>query len=589
MTTQSSTPIWVGLLIVNSLLLLLVGYWGFQTQSMTQLTADAANRLTLFASSLEGKLAKYEYLPELLSRDPHLTTALRDRNPVQIQATNIFLENVAKTAGVSDAYLMNRNGTTIAASNWKLSLSFIGRNFGFRPYFKQAISGETGRYFALGTTSKQRGYYYAYPVRSRKKVVGAIVIKINLSDIEKAWTERGTEFIVTDSDGIVFLTTRPDWRYVSIKPLDPKTLERIRLSRRYTAESIDSLRITHIDRIDKSTERVLIGATNGPLVESFVMRTINMPSAGWNVHILSDTRVVQTGVLMKTALAGFAILVLVLVISLYFVNRQRQKALAIARDRLEERVQLRTVELRCEVDERRKAEQNLRETQRELIHAAKMAGLGQMSAGIAHELNQPLTAIRAFADNAQRMLKLQKFEPLEGNLQQITELTEKTAGIISQLRGFSRKSQGERKSVSVNNAIEQAFGLFRREIDRNQIVVDKNVDPDLVVETDPQLLNQVLVNLVSNAVDAVSDGEDRRIRVSCERMRGQCRISIADNGPGIPAEVVDNIFDPFFTTKEVGLGLGLGLSISYRIMETLNGSIRACNIENGGACFTICL
>ncbi len=589
MRISSHTLTWTGFLAANCALLLVFGYWGFRAQGLSELAAAADNRLTLFVSSLDGKLERFEYLPALLANAPQLEAVLRKPYSWNVQNANRFLESSALTARASDIYLMNAAGLTVAASNWNLPRSFMGRNFSFRPYFKQAMAGGTGRYFALGTTSNQRGFYYSHPVTYDREIRGVVVVKLDLADIEDAWSERGSEFIVTDEDGIVFLSTRDEWRYLSIRPLDSADRDRIRLSRRYADAPIERLHIEHLREIDDATGQVLLHLEGDARIGSFVTRSRPMPAAGWTVHILSDTRVIQDAVILKTALAGFAILVAALLVVLYAVNRQRQRALVFARDRLEARVEQRTRELSREVDERRRTEDDLRRTQAELIHAAKMAGLGQMAAGISHELNQPLTAIRSFADNARRMLERQRYDLLHGNLEQISELTGKMAGIIAQLRGFSRKSRGEHSTLSVAEAVHQAFGLFERDIDRQQIETRIDIDPDAVLSTDPLLLNQVLVNLVSNAVHAVSGADHRVITAGWTRGAEGGTISISDSGPGIDSDVIDNIFDPFFTTKEVGLGLGLGLSISYRIVELLGGSIHAANAPGGGARFAVTL
>ena len=182
---------------------------------------------------------------------------------------------------------------------------------------------------------------------------------------------------------------------------------------------------------------------------------------------------------------------MLLLVTLYLVNRQRRLALQGSTELLEQRVQRRTRELENEVEERKKAEQTLRDTQAELIQAAKLAGLGQMSAGISHELNQPLTAIRNYLENARRMLEHRQVEAATGNLNEISELTGRMANIISQLRGFSRKSSGEHSQVSIAQSIDQALSMFRREIESSQIDVQARTDPELSVVTDPRLLNQV--------------------------------------------------------------------------------------------------
>ncbi len=562
------------------------GYYAIHRQALVELGGESRNRLTLFVSNLNGTLAKYENLPRLISSNRFLLSTLENSNASQIEAGNHYLHSVATTTGASDVYLMNYSGLTVAASNWYMERSFVGKNFSFRPYFKSAIKGEPGQYFALGTTSQQRGYYFSYPVYYDAAIAGVVVIKINFGNVEAAWSDHGNHFLVTDDDGIVFLSTRPDWTYRSIKDLSSTRLREIEVSRRYGGEEIRPLSITPLGKLEENLDLVKI---NDPEFVSYLHLTHNMPKAGWTVHLLSDSRSIHDTLILRVTSAAFGVLIILLLVSLYIVNRQRRLALQGSTELLEKRVKKRTLELQNQVEERNKAEQTLRDTQAELIQAAKLAGLGQMSAGISHELNQPLTAIRNYVDNAQGLLERNQLESVRENLVEVHELTQRMADIITQLRGFSRKSSGEQSLLSVADSIEQAISMFHREIADNHIQVSRSVETDLSVATDPVLLNQVLVNLLSNAIQAMVQVDKPKLDISAGRKNDALLLVISDTGPGISDEVIDNIFDPFFTTKEVGLGLGLGLSISYRIMESLGGRIEVSNNAAGGARFELYL
>ncbi len=579
------------MLLPGLLIILIVGLiWGYRAishQALLELADQSRNHLTLFVSNLNGVLAKYEHLPRLISTNRRLVNTLGQTDIDQINQTNRYLETVATTSGASDVYLMNADGRTVAASNWNLDRSFIGKNFSFRPYFQSAINGNAGRYFALGTTSLQRGYYFSYPIYRLDEISGVIVIKINLADIETAWSDRGNHFIVTDEDGIAFLSTHTDWTYKTLYPIDPARLDEIQLSRRYAGQDLTPLNIDETEKLEENVNRVSITDGKGARAKDYLHLKLDIPSAGWSVHLFSNTQAIQGTLVLRATLAGFGVLILLLLVTLYLVNRQRRLALQGSTELLEQRVQRRTRELENEVEERKKAEQTLRDTQAELIQAAKLAGLGQMSAGISHELNQPLTAIRNYSENARRLLERKQVEAATGNLDEISELTGRMASIISQLRGFSRKSSGEHSRVSIDQSIDQALGMFQREIESSQIDVQARTDPELSVITDPLLLNQVLVNLFSNSIQAMASVKTRHINIDAHNHDQVIVISISDTGPGIPPNVIENIFDPFFTTKEVGLGLGL--SISYRIMENLGGKIEVANIATGGARFELYL
>jgi two-component system C4-dicarboxylate transport sensor histidine kinase DctB len=588
---QSTAAKWVypAALLVILTASLSWSYRAIGLQALEDLADQSQNRLTLFVSNLNAALDKFEHLPKLISTNYRLVKLVQQAGSADIKDTNRYLKTVAETSGASDVYLMGSDGTTLASSNWDLSHSFIGMNFNFRPYFQQALSGKTGRYFALGTTSHERGYYFSYPVYQAKSVVGAVVVKINLADIETAWASQGNHFVVTDDDGIVFLSTQPEWTYRSLQPIDEARIAQIQQSRRYLGKSISLLQLNQLDEVEPGITRVSLGSSAKAPASQFLHLSQNIADAGWTVHLFANVAPLKDIQILRTSLAGFAMLILLLLVVLYLTNRQRRLALQGSTELLEKRVQQRTLELQNEVEERKKAERSLLDTQAELIQAAKLAGLGQMSAGISHELNQPLTAIRNYAKNAQRFLERNQLDAANSNLEEINEITEGMAGIISQLRGFSRKSSGERSQVSVAQAVSQALGMFQHDIESRRVRVVADINPELSVLTDPLLLNQVLVNVISNAIQAMSEVAQPCIDIEVTSTAGEIILQISDIGPGIPENVIENIFDPFFTTKEVGLGLGLGLSISYRIMESLGGRIEVTNISAGGASFRLYL
>ncbi len=279
-------------------------------------------------------------------------------------------------------------------------------------------------------------------------------------------------------------------------------------------------------------------------------------------------------------------------------NISKRKA---AEDRLrqaleeqEERIRERTAELQAsnrqlhhEIVERKRAEAVLRETQNELIQASKLAALGQMSAGLTHELNQPLTALRTFCASGKLLLQRGLHAQVEENFGQIQELTERMAKLTSQLKTFARKSRGEILRVPVRLAIEQSFDLLANRIAQEEVEVVLNL-PGAEVQLlgDQVRLEQVVINLVSNAIDAMAGRAERRLAVDYRLTPKYLWLTFTDSGGGIPAEILPQIFDPFFTTKEVGEGLGLGLSIAYGIVKDWGGSLQAKNVE-GGAEFTI--
>ena len=279
-----------------------------------------------------------------------------------------------------------------------------------------------------------------------------------------------------------------------------------------------------------------------------------------------------------------------------FAERERH-TLALVRDELEASVERRTHDLVAsnqrlsnEIEERRRAEANLRQTQDELIQAAKLAVLGQLAAGINHELNQPLAAIRAYGENARRFLTLSRVDQADANLEQIVDLTKRMADISAQLRQFSRKSSERQETISVQACIEYALRLFQGRLRDGHVTVEQHWPKEtLWVTGDLVRLEQVLVNLISNALHAMQETSEPRLILSAALNEKQVTINVMDNGPGIGDQHLTQIFEPFFSTKAPGSGLGLGLSISSRIMDDLGGKLQAVNRDPTGACFIISL
>lgn len=554
--------------------------------AMATLADTGRYQLNLYVANLKGQLEKYESLPELLATNERLVRLLQQPgNPQRQQALNEYLATINQITHAADTYLMNVDGLTIAASNWQSEKPFVGLNFSYRPYFKQAMQGRLGRYFALGSTSLKRGYYFAFPVYYRDSILGAVVVKVDLSELENNWKGRDEKIIVTDPSGFIFITTESEWRYQPLHSVDEKTLQLVSESNRYPDKIISNDPLLQNEEATDHGLLVSLG-TNGNSTNQYLMQHLEMPDAGWTVNLLSPVKNLRTQILTN-AVISFSALTILLLSMLYFQQRQKRQqeqmrcetlareALSRAHEELEQRVEERTRELRHAQDE--------------LIHSAKLAVIGQLSTGITHELNQPLTAIRSYADNARLLLQHQRLEDVADNLEQIVSLTDRMAQISSQLKLFARKADGELGDVALNDALDATRRILKPQIKKSgtNIKISEAVQSVHVLANATQL-EQVLVNLIGNAMHAMQEQVLREIEIDVAGSdESNIELLIRDRGPGINRDIIDKVFDPFFTTRKSGLGLGL--AISKQITENMQGQLKVANHPQGGAVFSLTL
>jgi two-component system, NtrC family, C4-dicarboxylate transport sensor histidine kinase DctB len=568
---------------------------------MDEARLQAETTLRLAVSALDGHLKRYEALPALTADDEIIEVLIRDpgNEPLRL-AANQYLKAVNALLKSSDIYVMTMNGETVAASNYDSSVSFVGENFSYRPYFQQAARGEHSRFFAVGTTSAKRGYYFSSPIVMDGKILGVIVFKVDLDTIEASWTGGDDRIFVSDPEGIIFMTGSDEWRYAAILPLTPERIARTEASRRYADVKLHELPLTYGNFAGHETMLISnSGQRGGGTEREYLFVSQMMPSAGWTVNVLMDTASVRwqaqttmAAVFLAICLAGLA---LAIVLQRRARLKERMLLQAEAQNELERRVAERTADLarvnsriEDEIAERRLTEQRLRQTQADLVQAGKLAGLGQMSAALSHELNQPLAAAKTYAETAGLLIERGRTDEAGDNLRRISALIDRMAAISKHLRNFARKPNEKLGAVSVEDVIRDTIDIVSARL--------KAADAELEIAVEPSLppvmagairLQQVLVNIVTNAADAVEGLDDRRIDVTASGTDEKVLIVIRDRGPGVAAAIRERIFDPFFTTKGVGKGLGLGLSISYNIVKDFGGSLSVTDHPEGGAVFTI--
>lgn len=576
------------LLCLYSITLIIGVNWLWQV-SYQNLTDSNQQQLDRFSRHLDNQLGRFAYIPRLLSRQAIISKTLKDAdNTAQLDVANYHLQSINNIIGASDTYLLDAHGTTIAASNWSKETTFIGNNFAFRPYYQDAMQGKQGQYFALGSRSGERGYYFSYPVSHAAEILGVIVVKMDLSLIEKDWMAKDQQFLVTDNNNVVFISSNKNWLFHSLTPLTTEIKTTILNSRRYLSQKINSLSIT--GDLAKSSTLLTFGG-NSALSKRYLSLLKTSQQQDWTIRVLAPITPILINI---TMLILFISLFYMLLYLIYVLIKQKQSrheeqvsSQAKAKQQLEFQVMRRTSALHAEIDERQKAERALRSTQKELIQSAKLAVLGQLSASISHELNNPLAAIRSYAENAIVFLERDSIEQASNNLTRISALTERMAKISSQLKSFARKSNDELTVISLQPVLLASHELLKGQLKTHQSTLTMNMpDCEIHVKAEPIQLEQIVVNLLSNALQAMEDCQHKDIRVNLFTEQDQAIIEVMDTGVGIKESDLQYLFEPFFTTKKTGLGLGL--SISQQIMTNMHGIIEAKNRENhSGAIFTI--
>ncbi|KQP20506.1 ATP-binding protein [Pseudorhodoferax sp. Leaf267] len=572
-----------------------------ERRGQAALQADANHRLDLFASAVEGMIKRSEHVPATIQLNREILSLLREPDsPARVAAANFYLRRLNAHVGSLAAFTLNDRGVVVASSNESHpDDSLLGNDVSFRPYFLEALSGRVGRHFAIGVDGSIPGYFVSHPIRDGANVVGVAAIKISLDPIAQTWEMVGAPALLADANRIVIDSSRSEWRYTSLAPLSVDRRVDLQLTRLYNDMQIPQFPLVP-ELAQEDSQRI----------GNQLILTRPLDGMDWRVMLFLDLKDVRSGALLGATMSAVAASFLVLLALFLAQGRriQRQRAesrrlLEAANAELESKVRARTQDLTAanlrlmrEVGEREQAEQTLRATQSELVQAAKMAVIGQLAAGITHELTQPLGALRTLSGNAEEFLRRGQMDPLAGNLTIIARLTDQMGKIIQPLKAFARKSEATHAAVDVGQTFSNALFLYGLRVRQQKVQVVNGCAPaEVWAWCDANRLEQVLINLIGNALDAMVSTPAPCLTLragSFFKDEGGPRwtwICVEDNGSGLSTAARAQLFEPFFTTKAPGAGLGLGLVISRDIVRGFGGDIQAADRVGGGTSFRLAL
>lgn len=555
-----------------------------------EVSRTAQERLRLISATLSTSVERFRYLPDVVARSREIEDLFRERGmPEKRLTANRLLERISSASGALALFVTDRAGLTVAASNFDSPGSFIGKNYSYRPYFQDAIAKGFGKYYAVGATTGAPGYFLATPITLDGAVVGVAIVKIDLLPVEQQWRDAGEIVAMNDTQGVIFLSSEPKWRYTAIGPVDARQLKQLTDERRYGDATIDAAGITLIN--EGGYEKALLG---GPGEHQRLRATASFGPDGWVLNYFADLGSVER---LANTLALAAVLGLMLAVAGLMIFLQRRKAQAVARramEVLEARVDERTSELRqtndrlaTEIAERQEAERQLDVTRTNLTQAEKLAAIGQSFAGLAHEINQPLAALQTYIASTRLLVERGKLDVAKGNFDTMGDIVGRVSDLTNQLKRLARREEEDFRELDIGQQVRRTLTLLKFRFSDLGISAVDRLEDGVIVHGSGTQLDQVVLNLLNNAIDAVRHVEDPQIEVAIEKGEGVCALTISDNGCGIDLEEQTRLFEPFHTTKAAGEGLGLGLATANRIVSDHHGRLSYFSSALGGAGFRI--
>lgn len=573
MSKRTARNIYVLLYFVFCAILVGAVYFYTLQSGLDRLSETARVRIDQASDRLLGQLASYKLLPNILTRHPEIKSVFLD--DYNLNDTDALLQRTALLSGSEQIYVVDRKGAVIAVSdiaNFRSDASTLQQR---RPYIQAALNGRLGSFTAIDETTGARTAFFARGVYTNAPTpVGAVVVEVDVAALEFEWHVDDAALAFFDVNDVAFITNRPS---MALRRLATPNMP-LADDRRYDQDQISDFFAHRKSQVFGWDIWTFNDTTELP-AEALVMSQY-IPRLEMTARIFLSTKQTKFSARVQAGLTAAILLALGLGLWSLWLRRQRlADRLAIeeaANAKLEARVEERT--------------QQLKRTQHQLIQAGKLKALGEMSAGISHELNQPLAAIQNFAANGEKLLDRERLDDAKGNFGLIGEQIDRATRIIKSLRAFARKEKETIEPVDMQTVIDESLSLTNARFDAEQVTLNRQTGTQKVMVLGGRVrLQQVIINLLNNAIDAMTECETKQITIQMTQGAESVQISVRDTGVGLSDP--ERVFEPFYSTKDIGSskGMGLGMSISFGIVGSFGGDMSCRNHPDGGAEFIVSL
>ena len=535
----------------------------FLTERFTESTRNRAEvRMTLYVGNLISELQRNSIVPQLLARDPELLRAL---SAAEYSLSTQRLLSFVDEIGAASLMLLDKDGRTVAATD----RNRLGENHRNAPYYINALRSNATIFTTVRTESGGFSFVYSRKMDDPSGTLGVMTVAVDLQKLERSWASISDAVFVADSEGTIILSTEPRWRGL---------VEEQALARQSPASAIDRAFEATRDWTVVPIDAYLRG-------EAVLRRETRVPFQGWRMVSFTTYDSVREKVngVLALEIMGFAIL---LALACWVSSRKSANRVVFFQ---RESAELRALNLRLqrEIAERQKVEKTLEVAEQSLAQSSKLAALGEMSAAVSHELNQPLAAMKTYLAGARLLLQRKRADEALSSFGRIDDLIDRMGAITKQLKSYARKGKDAFEEVDVRDAVSTALSMMEPQLKTRKVAITRTLpsNPALIFG-DRLRLEQVIINLLRNALDATKGVDDPSVEVTLT-VTDAVRLIVRDNGAGI--EDLDALFEPFYTTKQPGDGVGLGLAISSGIVTDLGGRLTARNGAKGGAVFEMTL